>query len=65
MAARVAVALAAIGAAVAQVPSWPQTWQMNRSTIIMTCNYSGLNDPSVTAGWTIVDVGTDADKTAE
>ena len=50
-------ALIALLAAVAraQVPTWPQTWQMNRSTILMTCNYSGFTDPRSTVGWAIVD----------
>merc|ERR1719329_1954713 len=28
---------------------------MNKSTIIMPCNYSGYTDPSSTAGWAVVD----------
>jgi hypothetical protein len=28
---------------------------MNRSTIIMPCNESGLTDPESTKGWGIVD----------
>ena len=51
-----ALACAALAAcAAAQVPPWPQTWQMNKSTIMMTCNYSGFVDPATTAGWSIVD----------
>lgn len=40
----------------AQVPpaSW-QTWQLNHSTIIMPCNYSGPMDPLETVGWQYVD----------
>jgi hypothetical protein len=34
----VAAAAALAASALAQVPTWPQTWQMNRSTIMMTCN---------------------------
>ena len=37
------------------VPTWPATWQMNASTIIMPCNYTGYQAPSTTAGWGIVD----------
>eukprot|EP00039_Didymoeca_costata_P021308 m.344156 g.344156 ORF g.344156 m.344156 type:complete len:509 (-) comp23899_c0_seq1:13-1539(-) len=37
------------------VPPWPATWQMNASTIIMPCNYTGYQAPSTTAGWGIVD----------
>ena len=42
-------------ATVCSVPPWPATWQMNASTIIMPCNYSGFQVPSTTAGWGIVD----------
>jgi hypothetical protein len=34
---------------------YPITYQMNRSTIIMPCNESGLTDPQSTKGWGIVD----------
>ena len=37
------------------VPTFPLTYQMNKSTIIMPCNESGLTDPASTAGWGIVD----------
>ena len=33
---------------------YPVTYQMNRSTIIMPCNESGLTDPQSTRGWGIV-----------
>lgn len=33
------------------VPPYPVTYQMNKSTIIMPCNESGLTDPLSTAGW--------------
>eukprot|EP00040_Diaphanoeca_grandis_P005810 m.34623 g.34623 ORF g.34623 m.34623 type:complete len:429 (+) comp17008_c1_seq1:66-1352(+) len=36
-------------------PPYPVTYQMNRSTIIMPCNESGLTDPKSTQGWGIVD----------
>ena len=32
-----------------------QTWQMNRSTIIMPCNDTGFTNPNSTLGWSIVD----------
>ena len=32
-----------------------QTYQMNRSTIIMPCNNTGFTDPESTKGWGIVD----------
>lgn len=32
-----------------------QTWQMNRSTIIMPCNNTGLTDPRTVANWAITD----------
>ena len=38
-----------------QVPTWPATYQMNASTIILPCNYTGFQVPSTTAGWGIVD----------
>ena len=37
---------------------WPrmqQTYQMNKSTIIMPCNNTGFTDPATTLGWSIVD----------
>ena len=37
------------------VPAWPATYQMNASTIIMPCNYSGFQAPSTVAGWGVVD----------
>lgn len=50
------VALAAATVLVqAQVPSWPQTWQMNSSTILMVCNNTGFTDPQSTKGWSIID----------
>jgi hypothetical protein len=55
-----AAALALVAAllalpAEAQVPSWPSTYQMNKSTILMVCNNSGYVDPQSTKGWKIVD----------
>ena len=41
--------------ALAAVPTWPSTFQMNRSTINMMCNYTGGQAPATTAGWSIVD----------
>jgi hypothetical protein len=40
------------------VPSYPVTWQMNRSTVIMPCNDSGFLDPASLGGWSggLVDV---------
>ena len=46
-----AAALFFASAVVAQVPTWPQTWALNASTIAMTCNSSGLTDPLATAGF--------------
>ena len=48
-----------LGVATAQqgrptVCPYPVTYQMNRSTIIMPCNESGLTDPQSTKGWGIV-----------
>ena len=50
-----AAALSAAPTARAQLPPYPQSWQLNRSTIIMPCNYSGPTDPQSTVGWSIVD----------
>ena len=52
---RLIAAAATAALAASQVPTWPQTWQLNKSTILMTCNYSGYVDPSTTVGWAIVD----------
>lgn len=46
-----------VGIVAAQVPTWPQSWALNQSTIMMTCNYSGFVDPSTTTRWSIVDFG--------
>ena len=40
----------------AQLSPWPQTWALNKSTIIMACNYSGDLDPAATGNFSIVDV---------
>jgi len=40
--------------ALAQVPTWPQSWSLNASTIAMTCNYSGLTDPLAARGFAFV-----------
>ena len=40
-------------------PKWPPTYQMNSSTIIMTCNYSGYMDQNAVtqlAKYGIVDI---------
>ena len=37
------------------LPTMNQTYQMNRSTIIMPCNNTGFTDPKTTLGWSIVD----------
>jgi len=54
---RALAARALAAPAAAQVPSWAQSWALNKSTIMMTCNYTGFVDPSTTVGWTIVDFG--------
>ena len=38
-----------------QVPSGPAVYQMNLSTIIMPCNYTGPTDPQSTKGWGTID----------
>jgi hypothetical protein len=37
------------------VPSWPPTYQMNRSTFLMACNNTGLFNPEFSSRWGIVD----------
>ena len=38
-----------------QLPRTPPNWALNRSTIIMPCNSTGLLDPATTEGWAVVD----------
>lgn len=38
-----------------QVPTTPQTYQLNHSTIIMPCNNSGFTDPKTTVAWSVID----------
>ena len=37
------------------LPTFEHTYQMNKSTIIMPCNSSGVTDPQSTKGWAYVD----------
>ena len=37
------------------VPAFGQTWQMNKSTIIMPCNTTGFTNPQYIKGWSTVD----------
>ena len=37
------------------LPRWAPTYQMNRSSIIMTCNYTGPTEPKSIHGWSFVD----------
>jgi hypothetical protein len=37
------------------VPAFGQTWQMNKSTIIMPCNTTGYTNPEYIKGWSTVD----------
>ena len=39
------------------LPTSQQTYLLNKSTIIMPCNYTGYTDPNTTLGWGIVDFG--------
>lgn len=51
-----AVALAAApGCGFSPCPSWPQTWNITRSTIIMPCNYSGYFDYKIAGRFAVVD----------
>ena len=47
--------LAAPGCGFAPCPSWPQTWNITRSTIIMPCNYSGYFDYKIAGRFAVVD----------
>jgi hypothetical protein len=38
------------------LPPWAPTWQMNRSTFLMSCNNSGPFSPEFSALWGIVDL---------
>lgn len=37
------------------LPTWAPTYQMNESTILMTCNSTGATDPDTISGWSYVD----------
>lgn len=37
------------------LPSLPQTWQLNKSTIIQPCNYTGYSDPLSLRNWGVID----------
>jgi hypothetical protein len=50
-----AVLLAVVPAVHAAVPSWPATYQMNRSTIFMPCNNSGFFDPQYSGQFGVAD----------
>ena len=40
---------AAASAGATKLPPWAPTWEMNMSTIMMPCNYSGYMDPEFCA----------------
>ena len=48
--------LAAPACGFAPCPSWPQTWNITRSTIIMPCNFSGYFDYKIAGRFAVVDV---------
>ena len=54
---RLAFVLAFVASATAtsDLPSYPATWDMARSTIIMPCNGSGFADPHFFSKFGIVD----------
>eukprot|EP01044_Picomonas_judraskeda_P011872 COSAG03_NODE_1657_length_3709_cov_5.853740_4_plen_72_part_00 len=57
LALRAVVPLAALRAGLAQqaqLPPWPATYNLSRSTFLMPCNYSGFFDPSAAAAYGIV-----------
>ena len=35
-------------------PNWPQTYQLNRSTVVYACNYSGWFDPVFLSRFAVV-----------
>ncbi len=52
----VAIAAAAVLVGVkAQVPKWTPTYDMQQSTVIMPCNYSGFFDPQFLSQFGLVD----------
>jgi hypothetical protein len=48
----------------AQVAPWPQTWNLNASTIVMACNVSGDLDPAAVAAFAVVDLDWSSGKAA-
>ncbi len=38
------------------VPKWAPTWNMQQSTIVMPCNFSGLLDPVFFSQFGLVDI---------
>ena len=47
-------ALASAAGAVHPLPRWRPTWQLNRSTMLQPCNYSGYFDPEFSARFGVV-----------
>jgi hypothetical protein len=46
---------ASLVATKAYLPPYPPTWQLNKSTIVMSCQFNGTLDPSQFGGWAIQD----------
>ncbi len=44
------------------IPSYPQQWQMNKSTAIMICNSTGPVDAGWAKQWHLVDIDWNSDK---
>jgi len=40
--------------ALSQLPPWPSSYALNRSTVLMVCNSSGLTDPESVRGWSLL-----------
>lgn len=59
----VAVACAASRAR-AQLPPWPASWALNRSTVAMPCNASGWLSTEVTSGWALQSIDWSNNKAA-
>ena len=42
-------------AAFSSLPSWPATYQLNQSTLVMACSYTNFTDPASLSRWAHVD----------
>ena len=51
-----AALLAIASLADAQVPTWPVTWALNRSTYWYSCRQDAPNDPALATNWSIINI---------